>query len=175
MKAAVVMFPGSNCDQDAFFALRDVLSVDTEYIWHNDRPDNKTKYDLIVLPGGFSFGDYLRTGAIARFSPVMDYVKNHVEAGGLLIGICNGFQILLESGLLPGAMLPNNHLSFICDYVYMKAERNDLAFTNAIPEKKALKIPIAHFEGNYFAPKETIDELESQGRCFFATAIKMET
>src|SRR3989338_899688 len=127
MKFGVVVFPGSNCDHDCYHVLKHVLKKDTDFIWHKDR--DISKYDCIVLPGGFSYGDYLRTGAIARFSPVMEAVKKHAEKGGLVIGICNGFQILLESGLLPGAMLRNRSLQFICKYVHLRVETTDSPFT----------------------------------------------
>jgi phosphoribosylformylglycinamidine synthase len=128
MKFGVVVFPGSNCDQDCFYVIKDVLKQSVKYIWHKDvKLDN---FDCIILPGGFSYGDYLRTGAIARFSPVMDSIIDFAHQGGLIIGICNGFQILLESGLLPGAMLRNTNLHFICKYVYIKTEDSNTPFTN---------------------------------------------
>ncbi|MBN2191023.1 MAG: phosphoribosylformylglycinamidine synthase subunit PurQ, partial [Candidatus Aureabacteria bacterium] len=156
MKFGVVVFPGSNCDHDCHYVLNDVLNVRTEYIWH--KQDEISGYDCIVLPGGFSYGDYLRTGAIARFSPVMKSLLEYAKKGGLVIGICNGFQILLESGLLPGAMLRNTSLSFVCRDVFLKVENGGIPFTSCC-KKEVLKIPVAHGEGNYYADKKTIKML----------------
>ena len=159
MKFGVVVFPGSNCDHDCYHVLKHVLRQDTEFVWHKDR--DVSKYDCIVLPGGFSYGDYLRTGAIARFSPVMEGVYKHAEKGKLVIGICNGFQILLESGLLPGAMLRNNSLRFVCKFVNLKVENTDTPFTRALNDDRApLRMPIAHGEGNYFADESTLKKLK---------------
>lgn len=166
LNAGVVVFPGSNCDRDSFWVLNDVMGFNTHYLWHNSHtlpPD----LDLIVLPGGFSYGDYMRTGAIAKFSPIMEQVANFAEKGGLVLGICNGFQILLECGLLPGAMLPNDHIKFICDYAYIKADRLDTPFSRIMSDKRPLRIPIAHFEGNYYADSETIEEIERNGQVVF--------
>src|SRR6186713_2208909 len=150
MKFGVVVFPGSNCDHDAYHAAKDVLGQDAEFLWHKD---NSLKgADVVILPGGFAHGDYLRTGAIARFSPIMQEVKRFAEAGGPVLGICNGFQVLLEAGLLPGAMLRNRSLHFRCEFVHVRVEQTDTPFTVAAASSQVLRIPIAHGEGNYFAP-----------------------
>ncbi len=158
MKFGVVVFPGSNCDHDCYHVLKNVLQKDTDFIWHKDH--DITKYDCIILPGGFSYGDYLRTGSIARFSPVMESVMKHADRGKLVIGICNGFQILLEAGLLPGAMLRNRSLQFICKFVELKVETNNTPFTKKAKKGESLNIPIAHGEGNYFADEATLFELK---------------
>ena len=165
MKAAVVVFPGSNCDEDCFHVLRDVAKADVQYFWHKER--SLPKIDLVVLPGGFSYGDYLRTGAIARFSPAMEAVTKHAEEGRPLIGICNGFQILLEAGLLPGAMLPNRSLSFVCKHVFLRAETGNSVFTRRLKKGKVLNLPIAHGEGNYFCDGETLKQLKDEDRIAF--------
>lgn len=165
MKFGVVVFPGSNCDQDCFYVVKDVLKQPVKYIWHKDTElDN---LDCIILPGGFSYGDYLRTGAVARFSPVMDSVIDFAKRGGIVIGICNGFQILLESGLLPGAMLRNTNLHFICKYVYIKTENIKTPFTNLCKKNQILKIPIAHNEGNYHIDDDGLKSLEKNGQIVF--------
>ena len=168
MKAAVVVFPGSNCDSDCWHVLNDVMKTKVQYVWHKETslPD----VDLVVLPGGFSYGDYLRTGAIARFSPIMNAVLKHAEAGKPVVGICNGFQILLEVGLLPGAMLRNRSLRFVCKHVYLKTENNKTAFTNRLAKNEVLQIPIAHGEGNYFCDERTFEELEAKNRIVFRYA-----
>lgn len=165
MKAAVVVFPGSNCDTDCFHALRDVANMSVEFVWHKER--NLPKTDLVVLPGGFSYGDYLRTGAVARFSPAMDAVAKHANAGRLVIGICNGFQILLEAGLLPGAMLPNKTLSFICKHVWLRTDDTNNPFTRKIKKGQTLCIPIAHGEGNYFCEDDMLKKLQDESRIVF--------
>ena len=157
MRFGVVVFPGSNCDYDCYHVLKHVLNQQAEFVWHKDW-DIK-KFDCIVLPGGFSYGDYLRTGAIARFSPVMENIVHHSNQGKLVIGICNGLQILLESGLLPGAMLRNESLKFICRYVHLRVENSDTPFTRKIRKNEVLKVPIAHGEGNYFAEPSVIKDL----------------
>jgi len=165
MRFGVVVFPGSNCDEDCFYAAKDILKKPVEYIWHKDTsPDN---LDCIILPGGFSYGDYLRTGAVARFSPVMKGVVSFANKGGIVIGICNGFQILLEAGLLPGAMLRNKNLHFICKYLYIRTENKRTPFTNLCREGQVLNIPIAHNEGNYYADKETLDRLKENNQVVF--------
>ena len=165
MKFGVVVFPGSNCDQDCFYVVKDVLKQPVKYIWHKDTElDN---FDCIILPGGFSYGDYLRTGAVARFSPVMDSVIDFAKRGGIVIGICNGFQILLESGLLPGAMLRNTNLHFICKYVYIKTKNIKTPFTNLCKKNQILKIPIAHNEGNYYIDDDGLKSLEKNGQIVF--------
>lgn len=165
MKAAVIVFPGSNCDQDCFHVLKDVARLDVQYFWHKERDLPKT--DLVVLPGGFSYGDYLRTGAIARFSPAMEAVSRHAKEGRPLIGICNGFQILLEAGLLPGAMLRNRSLSFICKQIYLRTETTESPFTNRMEKGQVLRLPIAHGEGNYFCDEETLKRLKHEDRIAF--------
>ncbi|MDP4173831.1 MAG: phosphoribosylformylglycinamidine synthase subunit PurQ [Bacteroidota bacterium] len=164
-KFGVVVFPGSNCDHDAYYALKKVLNYDVEFLWHKDK-DLKNS-DVIVLPGGFSYGDYLRTGSIARFSPVMEKVLSFAENGGLVIGICNGFQILLESGLLPGVMVKNDSLKFICKDIYLSVENTNTPFTSLLTEKKVIKIPIAHGDGNYFADEATLKELIENDQIVF--------
>ena len=164
MKAAVVVFPGSNCDHDTYHVLKHVLGAETRFLWHGDRDCRGV--DLIVLPGGFSYGDYLRTGAIARFSPVMEGVRAFAAQGGFVLGICNGFQILQEAGLLPGAMLRNRGLKFICRHVHIRVERA-VPFSRAYAAGDVLRIPIAHNEGNFYAPPEDIDRLERNGQVLF--------
>jgi len=165
MKWGVVVFPGSNCDQDCYWALKHVFGQEVDYIWHKET--YVEKYDCIILPGGFSYGDYLRTGAIARFSKVMLGIEKFANHGGLVLGICNGFQILLEAGFLPGAMLRNKNLNFVCKYVTIKVENDQTPFTNITSENKVLNIPIAHIEGNYYADKATIEELNKNKQVIF--------
>ncbi|PYT71980.1 MAG: phosphoribosylformylglycinamidine synthase I [Acidobacteria bacterium] len=165
MKFGVVVFPGSNCDHDAFYAIGNVLKKPVEFIWHQS--EDLANCDAIILPGGFSYGDYLRTGAIARFSPVMKSVEKFANSGGLVLGICNGFQILCEAGLLPGAMMRNSGLRFICRHVYIRVEQTDTAFTNAASKDQILKIPIAHSEGNWTADDATLAQLEKNRQVIF--------
>jgi len=165
MKFGVVVFPGSNCDHDAFHAIGHVLQRPVEFIWHQS--ENLQGCDAVILPGGFSYGDYLRTGAIARFSSVMKSVEKFANSGGLVLGICNGFQILLEAGLLPGAMMRNSGLRFICRHVYMRVENTDSPFTNAASKGQILKIPIAHSDGNYSCDEATLAELEENRQILF--------
>ena len=165
MKFAVVVFPGSNCDHDAYHAAKHVLGHDAEFVWHKDT--SLAGADVVILPGGFAHGDYLRTGAIARFSPVMASVKAFAESGGPVLGVCNGFQILLEAGLLPGAMLRNRGLKFICEHVGVKVEQTDTPFTAACTKGQVLQIPINHGEGNYFADDDVLDALERDRRVIF--------
>ncbi|MES2386559.1 MAG: phosphoribosylformylglycinamidine synthase subunit PurQ [Bacteroidota bacterium] len=165
MKFGVVIFPGSNCDEDIVHALRDILGQEVEKIWHKDHSLNGC--DFIVLPGGFSFGDYLRSGAIARFSPIMEVVQQHAAAGGYVLGICNGFQILAEAGLVPGALLRNEGRLFICDNYYIKPEHNLSPITAGLDTATAYKIPIAHAEGRYYADEATLNELEANGQVLF--------
>jgi phosphoribosylformylglycinamidine synthase I len=165
MKFGVVVFPGSNCDHDAFHAIGHVLQRPVEFIWHQS--ENLQGCDAIILPGGFSYGDYLRTGAIARFSPVMKSLEKFANSGGLVLGICNGFQILLEAGLLPGAMMRNSGLRFICRHVYMRVENTDSPFSNAASKGQILKIPIAHSDGNYSCDEATLSELEKNRQILF--------
>jgi phosphoribosylformylglycinamidine synthase len=165
MKFGVVVFPGSNCDEDCLYVLRDVLEQDVASLWH--RETSLQDCDCVVLPGGFSYGDYLRTGAIARFSPIMRSVVSFAEDGGLVLGICNGFQILLEAGLLPGAMLRNTSLRFICRYVHLRVERADTPFTNRFRKGQVIRMPIAHNEGNYTADRATLAVLKRQQQALF--------
>jgi phosphoribosylformylglycinamidine synthase len=168
MTFAVVVFPGSNCDHDAYHAARHVLGQDARFVWHKET--SLAGADVVILPGGFSHGDYLRTGAIARFSPIMKSVIEFADAGGPVLGICNGFQILLECGLLPGAMLRNRDVRFHCELVGVRVERTDTPFTTRCTPGQLLRIPIAHGEGNYYAPPETVAELEAAGRVVFRYA-----
>ena len=159
MRFGVVVFPGSNCDEDAYHAAKDVFGQDAEYLWHKET-DLKGA-DVVILPGGFAHGDYLRTGAMARFSPIMREVAAFAHRGGPVLGICNGFQILLEAGLLPGAMLRNRSLKYQCEHVHLRVEQTDTPFTGAARAGQVLRIPIGHGEGNYFAPPETVARLEA--------------
>jgi phosphoribosylformylglycinamidine synthase subunit PurQ / glutaminase len=165
MKFAVIVFPGSNCDEDAYHAVGGVLGESAEYIWHKD--SDLRNADVVVLPGGFAHGDYLRTGAMARFSPIMRQVQAFAERGGPVLGICNGFQVLLEAGLLPGAMLRNRGLKFLCQQVYLRVEQTDTPFTSACHQGQVLRIPIAHGEGNYFAEPDVIARLEVNRQVIF--------
>lgn len=164
-KFGIVVFPGSNCDHDAYYVLRKILDLDVIFLWH--KQSALENCDVIILPGGFSYGDYLRTGAIARFSPIMNEVIKFANKGGYIFGICNGFQILLEAGLLPGVMIRNESLNFVCKDVYLKIENKKTAFTKGIEGKNSLKIPIAHGEGNYFADERTLIELEDNNQIVF--------
>jgi len=165
MKCGVVVFPGSNCDHDAWYAVTQNLGHKAEFIWHRD--SSVGDCDAVILPGGFSYGDYLRCGAIAKFSPVMDAVKRFAADGGLVIGICNGFQILTESGLLPGALVRNAGLHFVCKTVELRCETADSPFTNKIKTGSILRVPIAHGEGCYIADERTLDELDAEQRVAF--------
>jgi phosphoribosylformylglycinamidine synthase I len=165
MKFAVVVFPGSNCDHDAYHAARHVLGQEAEFVWHKET--SLSGADVVILPGGFSHGDYLRTGAIARFSPIMAAVAEFADAGGPVLGICNGFQILLEAGLLPGAMLRNRDLKFHCEHVHLRVEQSDTPFTSRAIAGQVLRIPIAHGEGNYYAEPDVIRSLEHTKRIIF--------
>ena len=165
MKFAVIVFPGSNCDHDAYHAAKHVSGQDAEFVWHKET--SLKGADAVILPGGFSHGDYLRTGAIARFSPIMAAVADFARRGGPVLGICNGFQVLLEAGLLPGAMLRNRDLKFHCEHIWVRTEQTDTPFTLRAAPGQVLRIPIAHGEGNYFAEPEVIQALESSGRIVF--------
>jgi phosphoribosylformylglycinamidine synthase subunit PurQ / glutaminase len=165
MKFAVVVFPGSNGDHDAHYAVSHVLGQQAEFIWHKDTDLNGA--DAVILPGGFAHGDYLRTGAMARFSPIMREVRSFAARGGPVLGFCNGFQILLEAGLLPGAMLRNRGLKFLCQHVHVRVEQTDTPFTSACRRGQVLRIPIAHGEGNYFAEPEVIARLEANRQVIF--------
>src|SRR4030095_10668467 len=165
MKFAVVVFPGSNCDHDTYHAAKHVLGHDARFVWHKETSLGDA--DVVILPGGFAHGDYLRTGAIARFSPIMPAVVEFAKAGGPVLGICNGFHVLLESNLLPGAMLRNRDVRFHCEQVHIRVERADTPFTAAARRGQVLKMPVAHGEGNYSAAPDVIRNLESTGRVVF--------
>ncbi len=165
MKCGVVVFPGSNCDHDVYHVLKHVLEQDVTFLWHED--DNLKGSELVILPGGFAYGDYLRAGALAALSPVVGAVRRHAEAGGLVLGICNGFQVLLEAKLLPGAMRKNRDRRFQCRDVYLRVERNDLPFTRKLAAGQVLRMPIAHGEGNYEDSSEALDRLEAAGQVVF--------
>jgi phosphoribosylformylglycinamidine synthase len=165
MKFAVIVFPGSNCDHDAYHAVKHVLGQDAQFVWHKET--DLRGADAVVLPGGFSHGDYLRTGAIARFSPVMAAVRQFAGDGGPVLGICNGFQILLEAGLLPGAMLRNRDLKFHCEHVHVRVEQVGTPFTLACRQGQVLRVPIAHGEGNYFTTPDELRKLEQNGQIVF--------
>jgi phosphoribosylformylglycinamidine synthase I len=165
MKIGVVVFPGSNRDHDAWYAVTEIAGLQAELIWHDSQ--RLGDVDAVILPGGFSYGDYLRCGAIARFSPVMSAVKDFAAAGGLVFGICNGFQILVESGMLPGALMRNAELKFICKFVDLSVETTNTPFTQAAEKGQILRVPTAHGEGNYYADERTLDELEAEDRVVF--------
>jgi phosphoribosylformylglycinamidine synthase len=168
MKFGVVVFPGSNCDLDAYHMVKDVLGQPVDYIWHQE--ESVDGYDCVILPGGFSYGDYLRCGAIARFSPVMKSVVDFANSGGLVIGICNGFQVLVEAGLLPGALYRNTNLQFRCQFTHLKVENHDTPFTRGVEQGRLLKIPVAHGEGNYFADADTLKRMEANEQIIFRYA-----
>jgi phosphoribosylformylglycinamidine synthase len=165
MKFAVVVFPGSNCDQDCYHIARDLLGCDAEYVWHHDK-DLKGA-DAVILPGGFAYGDYLRAGALARFSPVMESVARFAASGGPVLGICNGFQVLLEAGLLPGAVRVNRGLRYVCRDVYLKVENVSTPFTQLYERGQVVRMPIGHMEGNYTAPANSLNSLEAEGQVVF--------
>jgi len=165
MKCGVVVFPGSNCDHDAYHVLEQVMELEVEFLWHDQ--DHLNGCDLVVLPGGFAYGDYLRAGALAALSPVMGAVKRHGQAGGWVLGICNGFQMLLESGMLPGAMRLNRSLRFECRDVWLRVERSDLGFTSDYEAGQLIRVPIAHAEGNYIDSDSALDELEENRQVVF--------
>lgn len=165
MKFGIVQFPGSNCDDDAYHAVGAVVGQPVDFIWH--KSEQVSGFDAIVLPGGFAFGDYLRTGAIAKFSPVMRAIDRFARSGGLVLGICNGFQILLEAGLLPGAMTRNKGLRFLCRQVHIRVENTDTPFTGAARAGQVLTLPIAHMEGNYFCDSDTLSELDRNRQIIF--------
>jgi len=169
-KFGVVVFPGSNCDHDAYYVLKKILNCNVNFLWHKE--SDLKESNIIILPGGFSYGDYLRSGSIARFSLIMNSVIDFANKGGIVLGICNGFQILLEAGLLPGVMLKNKSLQFVCKDVYLKTENTNSIFSNSISVGDILKIPIAHGEGNYFANKETIDSLINNNQIMFKYSSK---
>ena len=164
-KIGVIVFPGSNCDHDAYHAMKHVMNAETEFLWHKDT--NLDGIDLLIVPGGFSYGDYLRSGAIARFSPVMNAVQDYVKEGRPVLGICNGFQILLEAGLLPGAMLHNEKLRFVCKNVHIRVESAQSQFTSGLKKGDVLKIPVSHGEGNYFIDEDGLASLEEYDQIAF--------
>ncbi len=162
MKFGIPVYPGSNCDRDVGWVIEKVLGHQVVYLWHKER--DLKGVDCVIIPGGFSYGDYLRAGAMAKLSPVTETIKEFAHRGGLVMGICNGFQILLESGLLPGAMLPNKTLSFICKFVHLRIENADTPFTHLYKRGEVVRIPIAHAEGNYTCPPQTLKEIEENGQ-----------
>lgn len=164
-KIGVLVFPGSNCDHDAYHAMKHVMNVETSFIWHKER--NLSGIDLLIVPGGFSYGDYLRSGAIARFSPVMNAVQEYVKKGNPVLGICNGFQILLEANLLPGAMLHNEKLRFVCKNIFIRTENNRSLFTSGLDLGSVLNVPVSHGEGNYFIDPEGLHELQENDQIAF--------
>ena len=165
MKFGVIIFPGSNCDHDAYWAIQHVAKQPVTFLWHESH--ELENCDAVIVPGGFSYGDYLRTGAIAKFSPVMESVRKFAAGGGLVLGICNGFQVLLEAGLLPGAMLRNRSMKFQCEHVLIKVEHTDTPFTTACVAGQVLRIPIAHGEGNYYAEPDVVARLERNRQVVF--------
>jgi phosphoribosylformylglycinamidine synthase len=165
LKVAIIVFPGSNCDHDAYYSFKKILNVETDFVWHKE--SNLDNYDLVVLPGGFSYGDYLRCGAISRFSPVMKSVVANADKGKLVIGICNGFQILTESGLLPGALIKNENRQFVCKDVRLKVDNSNTIFTNLCDDGELITIPIAHGEGNYYCEKNILDGLKNNNQIIF--------
>ncbi|HMB41036.1 MAG TPA: phosphoribosylformylglycinamidine synthase subunit PurQ, partial [Balneolaceae bacterium] len=164
-KIGVIVFPGSNCDHDAYHAMKHVMNAETTFLWHKE--NEVQDCDLLLVPGGFSYGDYLRSGAIARFSPIMNAVKKFAAAGGPVLGICNGFQILLESGMLPGAMLHNEKLRFICRNVHIRVESTRSSFTGGLKKGDVLEVPVSHGEGNYFIDKDGLASLENNDQIAF--------
>ena len=170
MKFGVIRFPGSNCDQDPFWVLETKAKQPVTYLWHESH--DLENCDVVIVPGGFSYGDYLRTGAIARFSPVMESVKKFADGGGIVLGICNGFQILTESHMLPGALLRNAGLKYICRAIHLRVENNETPFTQGLSKGEVLQIPIGHMEGNYFCDAETLRELQDQVRIIFRYSTK---
>ena len=165
VKFGIVVFPGSNCDHDAYYVCKKILQQDAEFLWHKEA--DLKDVDVVILPGGFSYGDYLRCGAIARFSPVMDEVVRFAKQGGTVMGICNGFQVLLEAGLLEGVLLKNKSLQFVCKYVRVKVENSGTRFTSQCAQGEVLEIPIAHGDGNYFTDGQTLERLEEKGQIVF--------
>ena len=165
MKFAVIVFPGSNCDHDCYHVVKHVIGQSADFVWHKEK--DLSGYDAVILPGGFSYGDYLRTGAMARLSPVMKAVEDFARQGGLVLGICNGFQILLEAGLLPGAMLRNRSLQFICKDVYLRVDNINTPFTCNYVENQVVRMPIAHAEGNYYVDQETYTHLQKNNKIVF--------
>ena len=165
MKFGVIVFPGSNCDRDVEYVTRDLLQQPTRMVWHEET--DISDLDVVIVPGGFSYGDYLRCGAIARFSPVMQQVVSHAQKGKFVLGICNGFQVLTEAGLLPGALMRNRDMLFVCDRASIKVERNNLPWTQAYEQNQVITLPIAHGEGQFYADSEVLAQLEDKGQVLF--------
>jgi phosphoribosylformylglycinamidine synthase len=165
MRFGIVIFPGTWSDTDCHYVVKDLLHQEADYVWH--KQERLVGYDCIILPGGFSYGDYLRAGAIARFSPIMSAIQRFADAGGLVIGICNGFQVLCEAGLLPGALMRNRHLQYRCQWTCLRTERNDTPFTGQCQPGQVLRVPVSHGEGNYYADIATLARLEEEGRVLF--------
>jgi phosphoribosylformylglycinamidine synthase I len=165
VKFGIIVFPGSNCDHDAYHVISKHVGQPVDFIWHRDT--NLSSYDAVIIPGGFSYGDYLRAGALARFSPVMESVKKFAASGRFVLGICNGFQILCEAGLLPGALIRNRDLHFICEHIHVRVETSDTPYTNEMKPRSVRRIPIAHAEGNYVCDDETLSELRHEDRIVF--------
>jgi len=165
LKFGIVVFPGSNCDHDCFHVIKHILGQEADFVWHEET--NLDSYDCIVIPGGFSYGDYLRTGSIASLSPIMKSVKKYALTGALVIGICNGFQVLVEAGLLPGSFLRNRSLKFVCKWVHLRVKNNNCVFTSEFKEDDVLKIPVAHGDGNYYCSEKDLSELEENSRILF--------
>ena len=170
-KAGVIVFPGTNCDRDTYHAVKYTAGIDVDYVWYEKR--SLRGYQLVLIPGGFSYGDYLRAGALARFSPVMEALRDYSDRGGMVLGICNGFQILLEASMLPGAMQKNKTLRFICRDVTVRVERNDTPFTLLYRKGEVLRIPIAHADGNYYASRESLRHIEEDDRVVFRYVDRM--
>jgi phosphoribosylformylglycinamidine synthase subunit PurQ / glutaminase len=168
MKFGVVIFPGSNCDHDCYYAIESVIGKPVEFVWHQDT--SVKGFDAIILPGGFAYGDYLRTGALAKFSPVMRAIGEFSNKGGLVYGICNGFQILTEAGLLPGALLRNVTMKYICKFLYLRTETNDTPYTNLLKKGQLLHVPVGHGEGNFFADQDTLNRIEDNDQVVFRYA-----
>ncbi len=165
MRFGILVFPGTWSDADCYYQVKDVLGQDADYVWH--REESLDGFDCVILPGGFSYGDYLRAGAIARFSPVMNALNDFASASGLVVGICNGFQVLCEAGLLPGVLMRNAHLEYRCQWTSLRAERTDTPFTTRCSPRQSLRIPVSHGEGNYYADDDTLDRLERNGQVLF--------
>ncbi len=165
MKFGVIIFPGSNCDHDAYWAFKEVFQQPATFLWHDS--SDLQGCDAVIVPGGFAYGDYLRTGAIARFSPIMEAVRKFASTGGLVMGICNGFQILCESGLLPGVLMRNKNLKYICKPVHIRVESTDSPFTHSLRRGEVLEVPIGHMEGNYYCDEATLQQLQKQDRILF--------
>ena len=170
MRFGVVVFPGTWSDGDCYHVLTEVLGQEADFLWHQNSPDLSQQYDCVILPGGFSYGDYLRAGAIARFSPIMTAVERFAAQGGPVLGICNGFQVLCEAGLLPGVLMRNSQLEYRCQWTNLRVERPDTAFSSACPPGKVLRIPISHGEGNYFADHDILRDMEQNGQVVFRYA-----